>query len=66
MKKKPKRGRPQAPDPEPLECEPIPLTELEDAVKEVLLAPFPEGQHSENREPTVAELTQRYKLERRD
>ena len=50
---------------EPLECDPISLDELEAVVRRVLLAPKPDGQHSENREPTQAEREQRVKLERR-
>lgn len=34
-------------------------------MKEVLLAPLPENQHSENRESTMEELNQKFKLERR-
>ena len=34
-------------------------------MKEVLLAPLPENQHSENREPTTEEQNQKFKLERR-
>ena len=50
---------------EPLECEPILLTELEDVVKEIMSAPVPKTLHSENREPTKEEREQRFKLERR-
>ena len=52
-------------EPSPLECDPIPLLELEEAVREVLFAPTPEGQGVENREPTVEELTRKFKLKRR-
>ena len=50
---------------EPLECEPLPVKELEDAVKEIMSVSLPDDQHSENREPTQAEREQRFKLERR-
>ena len=50
---------------EPLECESLPLSELEDAVKEIIAAPLPNDQHSENWEPTQAEREQRFKRERR-
>lgn len=50
---------------EPLDCEPITGPEFEEAVRQVLLSPKPEGQASENREPTRAELDQKFKLTRR-
>lgn len=50
---------------EPLDCESVTLGELEEAVKQVLFSHKPEGQHSENREPTQEELHQRVRLERR-
>lgn len=50
---------------EPLECDPIPLSELEEAVQEVLCALLPEDQGIENREPTLEELNQKFKLKRR-
>ena len=62
---KPKRGRPKTKPSEPPECGPISSGEFEDAVKEVLLSDKPEDQHSENREPTMEELNQKVKLERR-
>lgn len=40
--------------------------DLEDALKDVLLAPAPARPRSENREPTRDELTQRWKLSRDD
>ena len=58
--------RPKADKPhEPPESDPIESAEFEDAVKEVLLSSKPEDQHSENREPTMEELNQKVKLERR-
>ena len=51
--------------PEPPESDPIDSAEFEDAVKDVLLSPKPEDQHSENREPTMEELNQKFKLKRR-
>ena len=50
---------------EPLDCESVPLAELEEVVKEVMSAPLPDDQHSENREPTQEEREQRFKLKRR-
>ena len=50
---------------EPIECDPIPMSDLEEVVKEVLSAPVSESLHSENREPTQAEREQRFKLKRR-
>lgn len=41
------------------------LTKLEETAKTVLLAPLPNGQHSENREPTKEELSPRVKLKHR-
>ena len=38
---KPKRGRPPSESPEPIESDPVPSEEFEEAVKEVLLAPLP-------------------------
>ncbi|MCY3955239.1 MAG: hypothetical protein OXF47_04500 [Nitrospira sp.] len=37
--------------------------DFEDAVKPVLSAPLSDGQQRENREQTVAELTQWYKID---
>ena len=62
---KPKRGRPSSKPPEPPECDPVSSEDFEAAVKQVLLSDRPEGQHSENREPTMEELSQKFKLERR-
>ena len=63
---KSKRGRsPSKKQPEQIECAPVPMSELEEAAKEVLFPKKSEGQHSENREPTVEELKQPYKLKRR-
>ena len=50
---------------DPIECDAIHEKEFEDAVKEVLLSQKPKGQHSENREPTLEELNQKFKLKRR-
>ncbi len=58
---RPKADKP----PEPPECDPIDSAEFEDAVKEVLLSSKSDDQHSENREPTMEELKQKFKLERR-
>jgi hypothetical protein len=44
---------------------PVSKKDLTDALKQVLLADHPEGQHSANRTPTNEELQERYKLERR-
>ena len=44
---------------------PVSKKNLTDALKQVLLAERPEGQHSENWTPTRKELQERYKLERR-
>ena len=52
-------------DVEPLECDPIPLSELEAVVKEIMDVPLPDDQHSENREPTQEERNQKFKLHRR-
>ncbi len=52
-------------DIEPLDCEPIALTELASVMKEVLESPLPESQHSENREPTQEERNQKFTLRRR-
>ncbi len=49
---------------EPLDCEPIPLSELEAVVKEVMDAPLPDDQRWENREPTQEERAQKFKLKR--
>lgn len=57
----PRRPRPV----EPLDCDPITLSELEDVARAILNEPVPEDQHRENREPTQAELEQKFKLERR-
>ena len=59
-----KLSKPKSPD--PIECDTIPGKEFEDAVKETLLSQKPKGQHSENREPTLEELNQKFKLERRE
>ena len=40
--------------------------DLEDALKQVLLAPLESRPRSENREPTREELSRRYRLERRN
>ena len=40
--------------------------DLEDALKQVLLAPLESRPRSENREPTREELSRRVRLERRD
>ncbi len=61
----PSMPRPKRPAPEPLDCDPILLSDLEVVVKQVLLSPKPDGQHSENREPTQEEREQKFKLERR-
>lgn len=50
---------------EPLDCEPIHLSELEEVVKEIMSVPLPDDQHSENREPTQEERERRFKLKRR-
>ena len=60
-----KRGRPKSPEPDPIECDPLEREDFEESVKEVLLAPLPEDQHSENREPTKEELNWKFKLKRR-
>ena len=39
--------------------------DLEDALKQVLIAPAENRPRSENREPTKEELTKRYRLDRR-
>ena len=57
----PRRKRPG----EPLECDPIPMSELEAVAHEILNAPMPDDQRRENRDPTQAELEQKFKLERR-
>ncbi|MYH01785.1 MAG: hypothetical protein F4142_04240 [Nitrospira sp. SB0675_bin_23] len=57
--------RPKRKPPDPVECDSIALSELEAAVKDVLLTPKPEEQHSENRDPTLEELNQKWKLKRR-
>ncbi len=38
--------------------------DFEDTVKPVLGAPLSDSQQRENREPTIAELTQWYKIDR--
>ena len=48
---------------EPIECDPITMSDLEEVVKEILSAPVPETLHSENREPTKEEREQRFKLQ---
>lgn len=50
---------------EPLECDPIPLSDLEAVAKEILDAPLPDDQRRENRKPTQTELEQKFKLKRR-
>lgn len=57
--------RPKPKPPEPIQSDPITREEFEDVVKEVLFAPLPEEQHSENREPTMEKLNQKFRLERR-
>lgn len=57
--------RPKRKLPEPLECDPVSLSDLEAVAHEILNAPMPDDQHRENREPTQAELEQKFKLERR-
>ena len=57
--------RPKRPPPDPLDCNPIPLSDLETVAKEIMDAPMPDDQRRENREPTPAELDQKFKLERR-
>lgn len=49
---------------EPLECDPVPLSDLEAVAHEILNAPMPDDQHRENREPTPEELKQKFKLKR--
>ena len=44
---------------------PVSKKDLTDALKQVLLADHPEGQHSEDRTPTKKELQERYRMERR-
>ncbi len=56
--------RPKSKPPDPIETDPILSEEFENAVNQVLFAPLPEDQHSENREPTIEELNQRVKLKR--
>ena len=58
------RGRPKTVI-EPLDCEPIALSDLEDFVKKLLDAPMPDKQHRENRDPTKMEIEQKFKLKRR-
>lgn len=50
---------------EPLECDPVPLSDLEEAVKEIIAAPLRDDQHWENWEPTKEEREQKFKLKRR-
>ena len=59
--------RQKRPKPEPLEsaCDPVSLSELEDVVHEILNQPLPDKQHRQNRNPTLAELEQKFKLEHR-
>ena len=57
--------RPKRLPPDPLDCDPIPLSDLEAIAKEILDARMPDDQHRENREPTQAELEQKFRLERR-
>lgn len=47
---------------EPLDCEPIALSDLEDFVKKLLDAPMPDKLQSENREPTQEERNQKFTL----
>ena len=58
--------RPKSKPTEPIESDPITRKEFEDVMKETLLSQKPKGQHSENREPTLEELNQEFKLERRE
>ena len=57
--------RPKRKPPGPVKCDTITLSELEAAVKDVLLRPKPDEQHSENRDPTLEELNQKFTLKRR-
>ena len=41
------------------------MPDLEAVAKEILDAPMPDDHHRENRDPTHAELEQKFKLERR-
>ena len=56
--------RPKSNPPEPPECDPVSSKEFEEVVRQILLSDRPEGQHSENREPTMEELNQKFKLKR--
>lgn len=57
--------RPKRKPPEPVVCKPIAMKTLEKAMKAVLLSPKPDDQHSENRDPTLEELNQKFTLKRR-
>ena len=59
--------RQKRPEPEPLEsaCDPISMSELEDVVHEILNQPLPDNQYRQNRNPTLIEVEQKFKLERR-
>ena len=50
---------------EAVERDDVTLDDLEDALRQVLLAPVESRPKSENREPTREELSRRYRLERR-
>ena len=52
-------------DPE-VERDPVAIEDLEDAVGQVLLAPAEDRPESENREPLKEELSQRWKMARRN
>ena len=47
------------------EREPVSRKDFEAALRQILASDEPERPHSENREPSKAELEQRWKLERR-
>ena len=49
---------------EPLECDPVTLSELEDVAHEILNAQMPENQRRENRSPTKEEAEEKFKLKR--
>ncbi|MYA59458.1 MAG: hypothetical protein F4X40_02715 [Chloroflexi bacterium] len=48
-----------------VERDPVTRSDVESALRQVLGHPAKPGIRSENREPTVAEIGQRWKLERR-
>ncbi len=56
--------RPKRKPPEPVDCDPILLSDLEVVIKAVLLSSKPKAQHSQNREPTTEELNQKWSLKR--